>query len=222
VTGIADASRCLAGGRYDDVAALALALRYRQRADADIDVVERAWPQVCAASLSQLSDAVGEWRDDDEARSLAEAVAKLTEAATTANVPERVGATLSLVSASLVALWDAAARAGIDVKTTVAEGVAHAPAALTLEALFTMPTFADRPVVFLVLGSHQQDSRHARYMVKDLTTDDVYAFCSLPLEGAGMCAAIPEALRDPKTQLLGYSEPATVPLLYAHDEGRTW
>jgi hypothetical protein len=219
---IADASRCVASGRYDDPATLALALRYRHHADANVDVAARAWPQTCAEPLSRLNDAVEKWSGGDEARSLAAAVTRLREAVTTPYVPERVGATLAAVSAALVALWDAAAAAGIDVEAVVPPGTHHAPATLTLSVLSTMPTFADRPVELATLGSHHEDSRQARYSVIDATTHDVVGYCSLPLEGASACVAIPEALRDPKTQLLGYTEPATMPLLYARDEGRTW
>jgi hypothetical protein len=216
---IADASHCVAGGRYGDVAALSVALRHRQRADADVDVAARAWPAMCGDALTKLGNTVAEWRDDAEGHELARAVTALHDAATTAYDAEHVGTTLRGLSTGLLALWAAAAAAAIDVDTVVPAGDAHPPAELTIDALSALPATADRPITFETLGATQDDSRHARYVMKD-GGGAVYGFCSFGQKS--LCAPIPKALRKPKTQLLGYTEPGVLPLLYAQDEGRIW
>jgi hypothetical protein len=218
---LGEASRCVATGHYDDELALALALRHKHRADAELDGA-RAWPRSCTDAIARLGDAVEKWRDDDAGLALGAAVAKLKDASTATAIPELAGSLLEPVRGALLGVWQAAAAAGIDVKAAVPAGKEHARPPLTLEALAAMPAFTDGAVRLTVLGSHQQDSRHARYMVLDEVSGAVSGFCSLPFDGAGLCSPLPQALRGPKTQLLGYSEPAALPLIYAQDEGRVW
>jgi hypothetical protein len=215
-------SECLAGGYYSDREALAVALRHRQLEFAGVEHEAAKWPQLCAEGLAQLQQAASDYRDDEVGERFT-AAAGLNDAAAEPATAGGDDIALAPLGTALEALWQAAEAAGIDVKGSLKGGPPHERAAIQLAELIEGPALTQQPLAVEVPGGYQNDGRQDRLTLKDFDTGDVLGFCSLTRAVSdSSCLLLPKALRHPKTQLLGYSEPGVAPLVYARNGEGTW